>query len=76
MDFIDSQGSAKVSEILKLTEQAEVTLRLTRLKPAVRDVLERDGLLGRIGDDKIHGNVDHAVNAQLAVSGGHHADCE
>jgi high affinity sulfate transporter 1 len=76
MDFIDSQGSAKMSEILNLTRQAGVTLRLARLKPPVREVLERDGVLGRIGDDKIHGNVDHAVNAQLAVSGGHRADCE
>ena len=76
MDFIDSQGSAKMSEILNLTRQAGVTLRLARLKPPVREVLERDGVLGRIGDDKIHGNVDHAVHAQLAVSGGHHADCE
>ena len=76
MDFIDSQGSAKMSEILNLTEQAGVTLRLARLKPPVREVLERDGVLGRIGDDKIHGNVDHAVHAQLAVSEGHHADCE
>ncbi|MGH3173219.1 MAG: STAS domain-containing protein, partial [Streptosporangiaceae bacterium] len=70
MDFIDSQGSAKMSEILNLTMQAGVTLRIARLKPPVREVLERDGFLGRIGDDKIHGNVDHAVNAQLAVSGG------
>jgi high affinity sulfate transporter 1 len=76
MDFIDSQGSAKMSEILNLTRQAGVTLRLARLKPPVREVLERDGVLGRIGDDKIHGNVDHAVNAQLAVSGGNRADCE
>ena len=76
MDFIDSQGSAKMNEILNLTKQAGVTLRLARLKPPVHEVLERDGVLGRIGDDKIHGNVDHAVNAQLAVSGGHHADCE
>ncbi len=76
MDFIDSQGSAKMSEILNLTRQAGVTLRLARLKPPVREVLERDGVLGRIGDDKIHGNVDHAVHAQLAVSEGHHADCE
>jgi sulfate permease, SulP family len=76
MDFIDSQGSAKMSEILNLTEQAGVTLRLARLKPSVREVLERDGVLGRIGDDKIHGNIDHAVNAQLAVSGGHRADRE
>jgi anti-anti-sigma factor len=76
IDFVDSQGSAKMSEILNLTKQAGVTLRLARLKPPVREVLERDGVLGRIGDDKIHGNVDHAVHAQLAVSGGHHADCE
>ena len=76
MDFIDSQGSAKMSEILNLTKQAGVTLRLARLKPPVREVLERDGVLGRVGDDKIHGNVDHAVNAQLAASGGHRADCE
>jgi sulfate permease, SulP family len=76
MDFIDSQGSAKMSEILNLTKQADVTLRLARLKPPVREALERDGVLGRIGDDKIHGNVDHAVNAQLAVNGGNRADCE
>jgi sulfate permease, SulP family len=76
MDFIDSQGSAKMSEILNLAEQAGVTLRLARLKPPVREVLERDGFLGRIGADKIHGNVDHAVHAQLAVRGGNRADCE
>ena len=61
MDFIDSQGSAKLREILELTEQAGVTLRLARVKPAVREVLERDGVLDRIGEDKTHGNVDQAV---------------
>ena len=35
IDFIDSQGSAKMGEILELTEQAGVTLRLARVKPAV-----------------------------------------
>ncbi len=69
MNFIDSQGSAKMAEILRLTGQANVTLRLARLKPAVRDVLARDGFLDRIGDDKIHGNIDHAVNAQLTATG-------
>ena len=76
IDFIDSQGSAKMREILDLTEQAGVTLRLARLKPAVREVLARDGVLDRIGDDKTNDTVDHAVAAQIAVSGGHHADCE
>ena len=50
IDFIDSQGSAKMGEILELTEQAGVTLRLARVKPAVREVLGRDGVLDRIGD--------------------------
>ena len=42
MDFIDSQGSAKMNEILNLTQQAGVTLRLARLKPPVHEVLERE----------------------------------
>jgi SulP family sulfate permease len=74
MDFIDSQGSAKMHEILELTEQAGMTLRLARVKLAVRELLARDGVLDRIGDDKTHENVDQAVNAQLAARGGSHTD--
>ncbi|MFZ0187906.1 MAG: sulfate permease, partial [Streptosporangiaceae bacterium] len=58
IDFIDSQGSAKMGEILELTRQGGMTLRLARVKPAVREVLERDGVLDRIGAGKTHGNVD------------------
>lgn len=67
IDFIDSQGSAKIREILELTEQAGMTLRLARVKPAVRDVLAREDVLDRIGEDRIHGNVDRAVAAQVAA---------
>jgi SulP family sulfate permease len=74
MDFIDSQGSAKMHEILELTEQAGMTLRLARVKLAVRELLARDGVLDRIGDDRTHENVDQAVNAQLAARGGSHTD--
>ena len=74
IDFIDSQGSAKMGEILELTGQAGITLRLARVKPAVHELLERDGLLDRIGKDKIHGNIDHAVEAQTAATGGSRAD--
>jgi MFS superfamily sulfate permease-like transporter len=63
-------SSAKIREILELTEQAGVTLRLARVKRAVREVLERDGVLDRIGDDKTHGNVDQAVAAQIPAAGG------
>jgi len=65
IDFIDSQGSAKMSEILELTDQAGVTLRLARVKTVVQDLLRRDGFLDRIGDDKAHGSVQRAVQAQL-----------
>ena len=67
IDFIDSQGSAKMREIVELTEQAGVTLRLARLKPAVRDVLRRDGVLDLIREERTHGNIAHAVAAQLAA---------
>jgi high affinity sulfate transporter 1 len=69
IDFIDSQGSAKMSEILELTKQSGVTLRLARVKPAVHQTLERDGFLGNLGEDRAHGNVDRAVEAQIRESG-------
>ena len=65
IDFIDSQGSAKMGEILDLTDQAEVTLRLARVKPAVAEVLRRDGFLDRLGKARTHGNVHRAVEAQM-----------
>jgi high affinity sulfate transporter 1 len=65
IDFIDSQGSAKMREILELTRQARVTLRLARVKPAVHELLTRDGFFDRLGDDKTHGNVSRAVQAEI-----------
>ena len=68
VNFIDSQGAAKLTEIHELTEADGVTLRLARVKPQVRAVLEADGIVDRIGADHIHGNVHLAVEAQLAES--------
>src|SRR4051812_46928027 len=65
MDFIDSQGSAKLREIVELTERAGVTLRLARVKPSVRELLDRDGMLERIGRDRLHEGVQQAVTAQM-----------
>ena len=64
IDFIDSQGSAKVTEILELAEHAGLTLELARVKPEVSEVLRRDGVLDRVGKEHIHGNVYRAVQAQ------------
>jgi high affinity sulfate transporter 1 len=65
IDFIDSQGSAKLDEVLELTEEARISLRLARVKPRVREVLSRAGFIERLGGDRLHGNVDRAVQAEM-----------
>jgi high affinity sulfate transporter 1 len=67
-DFVDSQGSTKLTELHDLTAANGMTLRLARVKPAVLKVLEADGVVSLIGADHIHGNIDRAVEAQLAAA--------
>jgi SulP family sulfate permease len=67
IDFVDSQGSAKMREIFELTKHAGVTLHLARVKPTVFELLSRDGVIDRIGEDRIHGNVFRAVEAQIST---------
>src|SRR4051812_37998437 len=69
VSFIDSQGAAQLSEIHELVGEQGATLRLARVKPAVLAVLQRDGLVDLIGADHVHGNIDRAVEAQLAGDG-------
>jgi anti-anti-sigma factor len=57
VDFIDSQGSAKIAQIVELADTYGAELRLARVKPAVLDLLERDGVVERLGEDRIHGNL-------------------
>lgn len=67
INFLDSQGSASIDDLLVLCRQADVTLRLARVKPGVRAVLEREGTIERLGTDHVHGNVHRAVEAQLSA---------
>ena len=69
INFVDSQGSAKMADIADLADESAVTLRLARLKPAVRATLDRDGVIERIGADMIHGNIYRAVQAEMAAVG-------
>jgi high affinity sulfate transporter 1 len=67
INFIDSQGVDKMGDIVDLAREAGVTLRLARLKPEVRAVLERDGVIERLGADHIHGNIYRAVEAERSA---------
>jgi SulP family sulfate permease len=61
VNFIDSQGTAQVAAIVRLTREAGVELHLARVKDAVAEVLDRDGSLDLLGRDHLQGNVDQAV---------------
>ncbi len=66
VNFVDSQGAAKLTEIEEFLHLDGISLRLARVKPKVRTVLESQGFIDKIGTDHLHGNVDRAVAAQLA----------
>jgi anti-anti-sigma factor len=68
VDFVDSQGAAKLTELHEIAVAEHVTLRLARAKPNVLKVLQSDGIVELIGADHIHGNVNRAIEAQLAES--------
>ena len=70
VNFIDSQGSAKLGELAELGDEAGISLRLARVKPPVMRVLLADGVAQQIGVDHIHANVDRAVEAEQSGPGG------
>jgi anti-anti-sigma factor len=61
--FIDSQGSARIREIIERAESSGRVLLLARVKPEVRSVLERDGVMDLIGAERIHETVISAVES-------------
>ena len=64
VNFVDSQGAAKLMEIHTVASRARITLRLARVKPDVLAVLGAEGLLDAVGVDHVHGNVHRAVEAE------------
>ena len=65
--IVDAQGAGVVHAILDLAEDQGLSVRLARVKPAVRETLERDGVLDRLGADRIHGSVHRAVEAHRSL---------
>ena len=59
--FIDSQGSAKVRELVELAHREGLAMHFARLKAPVLAVLDRDGVLASIPPDHIHETVNSAV---------------
>ena len=67
INFIDSQGADKVAEILDLATSYNIELRLTRVKTGVKALLQRDGIIDRLGESRIYGNVYEAAADQILI---------
>jgi high affinity sulfate transporter 1 len=61
VNFIDSQGTDEVGKLVDLATTAGAEIRLARVKAPVLRMLERDGVIDRLGSDNIYGNVYQAV---------------
>lgn len=65
VNFVDSQGSSAIAEILELAESYGAEVRLTRVKPGVLALLRRDGVIETLGESRVFGNVYNAVEDKL-----------
>ncbi len=68
VNFIDSQGSATLAEIVAAGRTRRVEVRLTRVKPQVYRLLQRDGVIDHLGTDKVYGNVYEAAADRIPDS--------
>ena len=67
VNFIDSQGAEQLAAILELVESSGGRCGSRASSRSVLAVLRADGFVDRLGADRIHGNVDRAVEAQLSA---------
>lgn len=65
VDFIDSQGSAKIAKIHQLAATYDIDLHLARVKPTVLDVMRADGVLDLLGEGRVHGSVFEAASPHI-----------
>jgi sulfate permease, SulP family len=68
IDFVDAQGAGTLRELVDRAEGAAIDLRFARIKPAVREVLGRDGLLARI-EGRVYDSVGEAMAGERSAPG-------
>lgn len=65
VNFIDSQGSGTVFEIVDVAMSNDLEVRLARVKPDVLEVLRADRVIDRMGESNVFGNVFEAAADQI-----------
>ena len=67
VNFTDSQGADAVMKLVETGEGVGVEVRLARVKHRVYEVLERDGVVERIGEDHFYPTVYDAASDYLPI---------
>ena len=68
INFIDSQGSNKIREILEAAEVRGVELRLARVRINVQRTLRNDGVIGELGEDHIYSSLYESVADRIPAT--------
>ncbi len=66
VNFVDSQGSGELDRLVQVAADRDISLHFARLKTEVQTTLDADGVIDRLGAERVHQSVDDAVNAALA----------
>ena len=66
VNFLDSQGSGELDRLVQSAADRGISVHFARLKTDIRTMLDSDGVIERLGADRVHASVDDAVNAALA----------
>jgi high affinity sulfate transporter 1 len=68
VNFLDSQGSGELDRLVGAAGERGMSIHFARLKTGVQATLDADGVIDRLGPERVHVSIDDAVNAALAES--------
>jgi MFS superfamily sulfate permease-like transporter len=69
VNYLDSQGSGELDRLIQAAVDRGISVYFARLKTDVQAMLDADGVIERLGADRVHASVDDAVTAALADAG-------
>jgi high affinity sulfate transporter 1 len=68
VNFVDSQGAEEIDNIVRVAAQEQCSIRFARVRHGVMAVLRADGVIAHLGEDRLHDNLDQAIDAALVES--------
>jgi MFS superfamily sulfate permease-like transporter len=66
VNFLDSQGAGELDRLVATAEERGMSIHFARLKTDVQVTLDADGVIDRLGPERVHTSIDDAVTAALA----------